>query len=1505
MIERWDMNIYSFKEPPMKIFLRIAVVSLLCLIAIPSLLLAEDPSRDPFYTALSSRNAPEINTVSENVDPFSGILTLSHTDLHLPGNGGLDVNIMRTYNSMIWGRRDVGNPGLIAVNERSPVGIGWSMHMGIVRNPYGTGSSNRYLPDNPVVEMPDGSMHTLFKDKNDSSRFITRDFWIYKSIGSGVWELTLTDGTVYKFEYGTANAGYSTLDNVQIAQVTSIKNAAGTATINIDYYQHSNGYSYLNTITDSCNRTVTFHYDYTNHKLTSITVDNRTFSYSYTTTNGQNYLSTMTPPVGNAWSYAYEPTNYELSSITFPTGGKISYGYDDIYFATGTVNVKFRVVVSRSTSLRDITPGSWTYQYSSGGSSGDTTTVTGPSVTETHTFYGWGNTGTGNVWKVGLPMSKDYNFNGSTLSEDYTWSQGSMVSYDEISNANWNGSIGSVYDSDIYVPLMSSQAITRDGKSYSASYSSFNTYGDPQSLSETGDQNRTMSISYWTNTSKNIVKGKPSSRTVTGGFTGTSSTSWTYDSNSGNILTHTADGVLTTYTYDSSGNLDTMKDANNKITSYNWTYGRISSETNPEYTVTRSINSNGTAAHETIRGYTTYYTYDKNLRLTTIDPNAGNSTSFSYPLDSSYKRQTRGGYSVDYLYDGFGRPRGSEDSKGITTTVSYNAYGAKDYTDSNIGDKVYYDYFGRVKQVLHKDSNDITYSYSNSNVTVTDENNGTTILTYNGFGNPDEKYLVSVRDQANNTTSYTRNIQGNITAITQGSLSRNFTYDSVKKNFLSSESNPESGTTSYSRDNVGNMIGKTDATGTKAYSYDGINRLTGTTSGSYSISYGYDDSNNRTSMNSPDATVGYTYDSVNRLSQKSETIGGRAYTTIYGYDSNDNLTSINYPSGRTVTYGYNSDNEVTSVTGFGESITSVNYNTAGLPTSYTCSNGITNSISYNNRNLVTSITAGGAVDVDYGYDTRGNATSYINYLDRSKDQSFAYDGLSRLTGFNGAWGAGSFSYTAYGNRDSKTVAGNSTIYSYSSNRLTLTTGGEPASYSYNGSGALSGGTWYGGNYTLTYDALDNLKTYKLDTTTLGDYGYDGDGMRVTKVADGKTTVYHYDQGGRVISENDGSGNFLADYIYLNGKLIAKVAAVPRISVVPGSDSFGNVYVNTSSSTHTYTVSNSGSLDLVIGTVSLSGSNPSQFVKTADGCSGQTLSPSANCTVQVRFSPTSAGTKSANISIPSNDPDTPTSTASLSGVGVLPTLTVFKTGTGSGTVTSSPTGISCGGTCTSSFTTGTTVTLTPTANSDSSFAGWSGGGCSGTGNCTVTLNGNTTVIATFNILPPVADFTASSTSGYAPPSFIVNFTDASTNSPTSWSWNFGDSGTSTLQNPSHAYASAGTYTVSLTATNSSGTNTVTKNSYITVQQCPNSPVRILGKADYSSLQAAYNAAVSGDTIQSQAITFVENLTANRDISITIDGGYSCDYSSNPGSTALKGMLTTSSGTTTIKNFNLQN
>jgi hypothetical protein len=74
------------------------------------------------------------------------------------------------------------------------------------------------------------------------------------------------------------------------------------------------------------------------------------------------------------------------------------------------------------------------------------------------------------------------------------------------------------------------------------------------------------------------------------------------------------------------------------------------------------------------------------------------------------------------------------------------------------------------------------------------------------------------------------------------------------------------------------------------------------------------------------------------------------------------------------------------------------------------------------------------------------------------------------------------------------------------------------------------------------------------------------------------------------------------------------------------------------------------------------------------------------------------------------------------------LTVVKAGTGNGTVTSSPTGISCGATCSANFNSGTVVVLTATPASSSTFAGWIGVGCT-TGS--VTMDAAKSCTATFN------------------------------------------------------------------------------------------------------------------------------------------------------------------------------
>jgi hypothetical protein len=76
------------------------------------------------------------------------------------------------------------------------------------------------------------------------------------------------------------------------------------------------------------------------------------------------------------------------------------------------------------------------------------------------------------------------------------------------------------------------------------------------------------------------------------------------------------------------------------------------------------------------------------------------------------------------------------------------------------------------------------------------------------------------------------------------------------------------------------------------------------------------------------------------------------------------------------------------------------------------------------------------------------------------------------------------------------------------------------------------------------------------------------------------------------------------------------------------------------------------------------------------------------------------------------------------------LTLNKSGTGSGKVTSSPAGIDCGATCSAEYEEGTEVTLSATASEESEFIGWSGSGCSGTGVCKVEMTEAREVVAEF-------------------------------------------------------------------------------------------------------------------------------------------------------------------------------
>jgi uncharacterized repeat protein (TIGR03803 family) len=149
-----------------------------------------------------------------------------------------------------------------------------------------------------------------------------------------------------------------------------------------------------------------------------------------------------------------------------------------------------------------------------------------------------------------------------------------------------------------------------------------------------------------------------------------------------------------------------------------------------------------------------------------------------------------------------------------------------------------------------------------------------------------------------------------------------------------------------------------------------------------------------------------------------------------------------------------------------------------------------------------------------------------------------------------------------------------------------------------------------------------------------------------------------------------------------------------------------------------------------------------------------------------------------------------------GFPVLPSVSVTIAGTGTGTVSGTPAGISCPGVCRYASQAGDAVTLTATVGSKSKFTGWSGA-CSGTSTCSVTLSGTSTstVTATFTstLLPTTTTLTSSTSSSYYAQS--VTFTakvTASSGTPTGTATFYSGTtalGTATLSSGTATYSTA--------------------------------------------------------------------------------------------------------------------
>jgi RHS repeat-associated protein len=685
----------------------------------------------------------------------------------------------------------------------------------------------------------------------------------------------------------------------------------------------------------------------------------------------------------------------------------------------------------------------------------------------------------------------------------------------------------------------------------------------------------------------------------------TSVSRWLHDPSTG----QTANPAPTTqFNYDIAGNVVETYDPRNVHLKYQYndarnTYGVVTNvksypilgSTSPEFDSYASYDYSLAKPISTtdINGNTTQYSYVDPLgRLTTITRPDGSQTRFIYtdtPSAVSVATATDlihpsdGQLQTEIDYDGLGRTINSKlvgvscvtttyDGRGRVSTVSNpsTACGSSMVTTTT------YDGLNRVRTATAPDGSVTETRYAGPLTLALDSSaqHKTRQTSTDALGRLTQVIenqttwrgqAVGVNTEPVLATNYTYDTLDDLQIVNQGSQTRTFTYDSLKR--LVQATNPENGTISYAYDLSGNLVSRNGGSGKITWgAYDGLNRPT---SKAYSlgsvnppsVTYCYDGlglnpaaqtcgtiaaatgsvKGRLTGVGTSASTTNFTtFSNRGFILSSKQTTAGTDYTFPgYGYTLTGALSSVTYPSGVQVGYTFDSAGRVNSVTGtFGGSTTNyasnIQYTPFNAIQQATFGNGLVENRAYSaDRMQATSITAsqGSTTFLSLGYNycspgvtscTTNNGNVQGQTITRPNgnwSQVYTYDSLNRLVSAaesgTGTWSE-NYGFDAFGNRWVTGLTGLPT--------LSLET---PTAQS-----------WYNGNNQIStwgYDAAGNIthvgsmtRNFNYDvenrqvSATIGGatstYTYDAEGRRVTKTAGGQTTVYVYDAFGHLTAE---------------------------------------------------------------------------------------------------------------------------------------------------------------------------------------------------------------------------------------------------------------------------------------------------------------------------------------------------------------------------------------------------
>ena len=1122
---------------------------------------------------------------AEHIDPFTGKLQYHFVDAFIPGNGGLDLKVQRSYNSI----NDTFTVPPASLEETA-VGLGWTMHFGrVLKRATALLCDNINTPSkNAVLEMSDGSRRVLYLAL-DGVTWVTTDFWkaeckLTAPQGLNVYS---PDGTRYEMT-STGHSFGSPLNVQNVTNVGRIVDRDGNW-LSFTYVYLANGISAVKTVTSSDGRAITF--NYSGSTLTTVTDSANTItyaSYTYGTGGGYSLLTKMTRPDGQSWDFAYNtayPGGNSLRQIKHPTGGMIDYTYGYVQFGIGPSIPQSTVVTQKVATRIDPVSGqvgvptidTWTYQYlpatqalivttdtvsgistmlwdcgdSLASYAGlDRTTIIGPNETRTIGHIGFNSVSPGFVFTIGAKVC-------AVQPEELFSPRLAKIEISMQQNIRPGNTLA--FDNTTIALLPAGQYVGRYGESFNTKFSNFDSYGNPGIITETGNSTKITNITYNNIPSKWIIRQKKN-ETVTEG-TESHATTRTFDAN-GNLLTETHAGVPTSYTYYPTGDVASRTDARLKTTQFsNYRRGIPLSELQPEnIAITRVVSDAGNVTSDTDgEGATTSFSYDSLNRVTGITHPVGNPVNVVWGPNS--RTVTRGAYVAETTFDGFGREIKSKHigPQTITQTYKVDALGRRvfaSYPNSTMGTKYVFDLLNRVTLVFNEydPASDSYASYQSNNYSnfgVRKRNERGIYMNYKHrvYGNPDKTDLLEISEairipetnlfaDADVHAKITRNIAGQMASVTQDGISRTYTYN--PNYHLTSVTEPETGITTFGRDAVGNLTSKqVGSSGVTSLSYDDRNRLTGITypAGTPSVLKTYFKDDKLKSVDNGVAKREYIYDANKNLTNETLTIGAKIFPLVYGYNANDAHTFIRYGSNKTVSYAPDAFGRPTQASPY---VNSVAYHPSGQTSNYTFANGVASTINLNGRQWPNSLKiakTSNLFDMNYEYDDVGNVISINDSTDSNYNKNLNYDAIDRLTRINGL--TQSINYNLSGdilvqNQNFGTSNGSLTYqYDEVKRRLLSVSGTQAYSMQYD----VYGNTINNGKNVFSYNDASQMKCANCGSSNEVLYEYDGNGIRVQSRKNSTDTFYMYGLSGQLLWEETPNTS-LKEYIYLGGKQIA-------------------------------------------------------------------------------------------------------------------------------------------------------------------------------------------------------------------------------------------------------------------------------------------------------------------------------------------------------------------------------